>query len=217
MVDIKSGGICGRTGKVTGSTKNSTIQNCYNLGEISSNTGVSGQSGNFGGIIGQLAKDSEVKYCYNLGTIKHTGWAANVGGIAGICVETSKVSECYNIADVESQYYSVGGLCGALDSTTCSFQNCYISKNAIVKYKGIEIIIEIGIQNPIGNSYLGRLLGRSASANCYSNLGQKEASEMPTVYNVLNEFSEIDSEIWDKTEPNAPKLLWELEKNAQLP
>lgn len=185
------------------------VKNCYNLGEVSSNTGKSGQEGRLGGIVGFISDANEVRNCYNLGIVKQTGWAANVGGIVGSCYDSTKVSECYNVANVESQYYSVGGLCGSLNSTTCNFQDCYISKEAIVRHKGKEITAEVGTKTSNGDVSFGRLLGRSVSKSCYSNLGQKEAEEMPTVYDVLNEFGETDSEIWDKTEPNAPKLLWE--------
>lgn len=61
-----------------------------------------------------------------------------------------------------------------------------------------------------GGNY-GRLLGYGASSN-YSEIGEKEQSNMPTVYDVLNEFNSTDSIIWDKNNPNEPKLLWEIKK-----
>lgn len=63
------GGICGNVFKLDGAVKKTTIKNCYNLGEVSSNTSGTNDA-NLGGIVGGLLADAEVKYCYNLDRLK---------------------------------------------------------------------------------------------------------------------------------------------------
>ncbi len=202
------GGICGNVFKLDGAVKKTTIKNCYNLGEVSSNTSGTNDA-NLGGIVGGLLADAEVKYCYNLGPIKKTGGGNHVGGLIGYCSNAAVIGACWNSGNVSSSYYFVGGLCGRIDDASIAY--CYINRAAVVQINGIAVTAQIGTDWPKSSSY-GRLLGYAKSTNCYSNLGEVNSEEMPTVYDVLNEFGETDSTIWDKTNPNEPKLLWELQQ-----
>jgi len=64
--------------------KNSKVENCYWMGDVS---GIF----NVGGIAGQVHWDSEVTNCYTTGKITS---ASGGGGIAGIVRDGSKISKC---------------------------------------------------------------------------------------------------------------------------
>lgn len=159
-----------------------------------------------GGIIGELSLGGSVKNCYNLSRIKRTGYGKQVGGIIGVCQNWTEVSECYNLGNVESDDYFLGGLCGLIESSSW-VHNSYISETATVLYKDNEVTNEVGWWNFDSNAAYGRLLGYFRAG--YEELEQKQKKQMPTVYDVLNEFKSTDSTIWDKSNPNEPKLLWE--------
>ena len=64
--------------------------------------------------------------------------------------------------------------------------------------------------NDVGVSsvYLGKFIGRNEGAP-YENIGTLSASNMPTVYKVVNGLKDGSSEIWSNSNVNAPKLKWE--------
>ncbi len=89
--DGATGGIAGRNVSEN-SGSGSTVENCYNIGDV---TGAVSGSGDVGGIVGynnNSAKfDSKIKNCYNTGKVTGTG---NLGGAVGR-IETGDVSDCY--------------------------------------------------------------------------------------------------------------------------
>ena len=64
--------------------------------------------------------------------------------------------------------------------------------------------------NDVGVSsvYLGKFIGRNEGGP-YENIGILSASNMPTVYKVVNGLKDGSSEIWSNSNVNAPKLKWE--------
>ena len=151
-----------------------------------------------------------VKNCYNLNKIKRTITGKHVGGIIGLCQEYSEVSTCYNVGNIESDDSMLGGLCGLLNSPACYFHDSYISESVDVKYRDNLVDTEFGwYMNSSTEQAYGRLVGYYKAEYSYENIGQLEENQMPTVYDVLNEFKSTDSTIWDKSNPNEPKLLWE--------
>ena len=89
--DGTTGGIAGRNVSEN-SGSGSTVENCYNIGDV---TGAVSGSGDVGGIVGynnnSNAYFSTVKNCYNTGKVTGTG---KLGGAVGR-IETGDVSDCY--------------------------------------------------------------------------------------------------------------------------
>ena len=100
---------------------NSTIEQCYNNGNITfleSDTG-----GNaIGGIVGQFMR-SNILRCINSGIIKAE---ANVGGICGYS-SSAEINECINIGTINSSGTFSGGISGAIRNTTII--SCYNTGN----------------------------------------------------------------------------------------
>ena len=209
------GGICGLVYDYAQNQENTDkllVRNCYNNGEINSYSAATGlyTYGTTGGIVGELGMGGSVKNCYNLNKIKRTIAGKHVGGIIGLCQEYSEVSTCYNVGNIESDDSMLGGLCGLLNSPACYFHDSYISESVDVKYRDNLVDTEFGwYMNSSTEQAYGRLVGYYKAEYSYENIGQLEENQMPTVYDVLNEFKSTDSTIWDKSNPNEPKLLWE--------
>lgn len=79
-------------------TASVTIKNCYNGGEITTETKWS-HSNIVGGIVGHLGTGGEVSYCYNKGKVVGSD---NIGGIAGI--NNGTVSYCYQDGELNDLY-----------------------------------------------------------------------------------------------------------------
>ncbi len=97
-------------GAIAGYMNNSTIENCYSTGKVSSYFSV-------GGIVG--SGSGTISSCYNACEV--SGAMAHNGGIAGHFAGT--VKECYNIGNVHGVSYTAGGIVGELSSGTVL--NCY--------------------------------------------------------------------------------------------
>ena len=120
------GGVCGY---IRG---NSTIYNCYNIGNVVASASYSRATSQVGGICGYVI--ASVSYCYNEGNISSSASASSsyssssAGGISGF---RGTISNCYNTGDVSSSASSfgtyaaesyAGGICG---DNTISITNCY--------------------------------------------------------------------------------------------
>ena len=79
-------------------TANVTIKNCYNEGEITTETSW-GHSNIVGGIVGHLGTGGKIEYCYNKGKVVGSD---NIGGIAGI--NNGTVSYCYQDGELNDLY-----------------------------------------------------------------------------------------------------------------
>lgn len=117
------GSVCGLTnvGGIVGLNQG-RIENCENRCTVLSAQDATAM--NIGGICG-----------HNIGTIinsynfvRVSGSGANVGGIAGINAVDGKIEKCFNTGNVESKYYSVGGIAGNNDA---EISECF--NNASVK------------------------------------------------------------------------------------
>ena len=112
----------------------SFVINCYNVGNISAASGITGHSSaSFaGGIIGTDRSDygtsSVVGYCYNTGNIStfssnpDNSTQSHSGGICGSF--SGSISNCFNTGDISSEggLARAGGICGALQG---SVENCF--------------------------------------------------------------------------------------------
>ena len=93
---------------------NSTINNCYTIGEIS------GYNSNWqsivGGIVGDAWETASILHSHSACTVNNVviesrSW---VGGIAGR-VTTTTIENCYSIGDINGGYYT-GGISGGLNT-----------------------------------------------------------------------------------------------------
>jgi len=100
-VEIAAGGVNGGSsyvGGIAGSvTGNSTIANCYSMGDISS-------SAYAGGISGYADDRSTITGCYSMGNIS----GSSSGGIAGYVNSSGTITDCYSTGSIS------GGTCGGV-------------------------------------------------------------------------------------------------------
>lgn len=99
-VAYHAGGISG----VNVFTKNDIIiQNCYNIGSISTIGMDNQQSAATGGIVGNVQNESIIQNCYNTGSITTTLEQTNAGGIIGKNIENEKqvVQNVYNTGTIK--------------------------------------------------------------------------------------------------------------------
>ena len=144
-----------------------TVENCHNIGEVSGNRYV-------GGVVGENGTGATVSNCYNTGTI--TGTDDYVGGVVGYNGGSGTVKNCHNIGEVSGNRY-VGGVVG---SNRGRVENCYntgeVSGN---RYVGGVVGYNGGGGN-VTNSYntgavsggedVGGVVGYNISSvtNCYN-------------------------------------------------
>ncbi len=128
-----------RVGGIVADLKNySSINNCYNIGEINSyaDTSVDINKAYAGGIVGEI-KQSNINNSYNLGNVSaNSYWSeAYAGGIAGAS-SGGTINNCYNTGNIRSSYtkYSryadsyAGGILAyqyLYETTTSKINNSY--------------------------------------------------------------------------------------------
>ena len=123
------GGIVGNIYNHGSSTQHHKYINCYNYGNISSNSGST--DGVFvGGIVGKEYGFAEFNGCRNYGTVNASSTSANSisGGICGwIEDDTSSFADCINYGKVTAKN-NIGGILGevsnAYNGTSFSFTQC---------------------------------------------------------------------------------------------
>lgn len=109
----------GNVGGIAGVAANSSIENCYSTGKISS---AEGEDNSVGGIVGRSIDNTTVKNCYSTGEISSAGGESSAaGGIVGAAANSS-VENCYSTGDVIGGHF-VGGVVGYAE--TVSVTNCY--------------------------------------------------------------------------------------------
>lgn len=158
-------------GGVVGHNFSSTVNNCYNTGNVSA-------SKNYvGGVVGLNNYDSTVSNCYNTGNMSGI---SDVGGVVGLNYSYSIVSDCYNTGDM-SGINSVGGVAG-VNTSSSTVSNCYNTGGVSASGKYIGGVIGYNNNNSTvsncyntrdvsGSSYVGGVVGWSSSStvtNCYN-------------------------------------------------
>jgi uncharacterized repeat protein (TIGR02543 family) len=125
MGNIYSGEASSDIGGVAGYVNNSTLAYCYNAGQGS----VLGTN-NTGGVAGYADAGSFMDTCYNAGRVDGTD---NIGGVAGYLSNQSALGSCYN-AGVVGGYNNIGGVVGTAAGSN-GFVFCYndgtVSGNAM--------------------------------------------------------------------------------------
>ncbi len=113
------------TGGITGkATDNSSIDNCYNTGIV---TSTAYSSSYVGGIAGELANGA-ITNCYNTGSVEATSSASgvNAGGIAGSVTYVANITNSYNTGSVtgtSKKHAQIGGIAGYVNNNTIT--GCY--------------------------------------------------------------------------------------------
>ncbi len=111
------GGIAGNLiGIANGGKIDSTINFCYNLGNIN------GGYSNVGGILG--SSSSIITNSYNAGNLSSNNYHDRIGGISG--GDSKEISNCYNLGVIDDKlnynYNEVGGIYGSCCNT---INNCF--------------------------------------------------------------------------------------------
>lgn len=148
----------------------STVNNCYNTGEVS------GTGNGVGGVVG--LDEGTVSNCRNTGNVSGTKY---VGGVVGFnCYGT--VSDCYNTGTV-SGGRDVGGVVGVSigDPDTATVINCYNTGEVsgvdhvggVVGYNYRTVTNCYNTGTVSGTAYVGGVVGRNddddgAVSNCYN-------------------------------------------------
>ena len=167
-------------GGITGRAENSTITNCYSMGNIASNSS-SGYSYSYaGGIVG-CADYSTITNCYSTGNITSSNSSNSpsysyAGGIIGRASE-STVNKCYNTGNIASNSKSpyAGGIIGYADYSTIT--NCYSMGNTYSDSSDYSSY----------SSYSGGIIGyasESTITNCYNtgNIASNSKSDYYSSY-----------------------------------
>lgn len=104
-------------GGIAGYSRNSTITNCVNKGNVNA------RAGHAGGIVGYADTGTTIAGCYNAGNIftaLNWGESAFAGGIVGATYEDTFVYSCYNAGEVLG--IIAGGIVG---NNNAIVANCY--------------------------------------------------------------------------------------------
>lgn len=104
-------------------TASVTIKNCYNGGEIITETSWP-HSNIVGGIVGHLGTGGEVSYCYNKGKVVGSD---NIGGIVGI--NNGTVSYCYQDGELNDLYLGTSPS-NFITSNGGAIEHCWILPGA---------------------------------------------------------------------------------------
>ena len=182
----------------------------YNIGKVETTD----NSNDFiGGITSRLRNKGVISYCYNTGEIvsnvkQYTGGivgdSASFNGTASLEELQSVVEYSYNKGNVTTTGIKVGGIVG-FNNGYSAVNNCYILETTQVMKGTTQASNNVGT----ATDYIGKIIGQHSSNATYQNIGTLTASNMPTVYKVVNGLKDGNSEIWSNSDANAPKLKWE--------
>ncbi|MBQ0115070.1 MAG: hypothetical protein KBT10_04280 [Bacteroidales bacterium] len=108
--------------------KGSTIENCYNTGNITGQKYVAGVVGN--GAAASADYPSLIKNCWNSGNVTSygTGAALYVGGVLGYAGNFFTLDSCYNIGNIQGER-TVGGVAGHFQGDDNFFANSWNTGN----------------------------------------------------------------------------------------
>jgi len=163
-VGIESGSITGNSnvGAIVGKATATTINMCYNLVNVSQNSG-----SYVGGLVGYQIGGS-LNNSFNAGNV--VGTMGNVGGLVGYLFNNATIENCFNIGMVVGSDSNVGGLVGQLDNSSLlsSYCNAYI-KTTTNNFLGGLVGVSVGvikncyfngiIEEGVGQNKLGSLVG----------------------------------------------------------
>lgn len=167
--------LAGVVGCINSSTdKQGIITNCYNGGNVSSNS-PEYTFINVGGVVGHCI-NSQITKCYNYGSVSSPG--KDDGAVCAFAETNSIISECYNVADIKSSG-TFGGVVGVI-SLNVTVKNCFNtgtiettgSSAGVVGWmqENCTVLNCINIGNIIGNDGYEYAIARNAGGvvnDCY--------------------------------------------------
>ncbi len=141
-----TGQLGARSAGIVGSTNNTSIEFCYNLGMITS----SGVVIEPGGIVGWASTGTNINSCFNVGKIVGESQASDTslhrkGEIVGAASSSVNIKNCY---------YSANKMCG-INIGNNPFENNILDTQANIKSKAIQILgnnSQIWIQAELENN-----------------------------------------------------------------
>ena len=146
-------------GGIVGYLYNSTIEFCYNNGEVSGTSDIGGVVGSLNGDLEKgLEEDFEIQSCYNNGNINGI---ANIGGVVGYLTK-STIASCYNTGNITGKCDNIkkvknlggiggiGGVVGLL-SHSSEIKSCYNTGGVIGEFGVINNLEEMGDYFGINN------------------------------------------------------------------
>lgn len=153
-------------GGVVGMSATSTVENCFNTGEVSGD-------GNVGGVVGNawqtgaVSGESLVQNCYNSGSV---GAESMVGGVVGTSSNITTVQNCYNIGNVTGIGAEVGGVVGRTSggsgegsSVINNVKNCVSLGRTVTTERSNNQVARV----------VGRVLDNVNITNCYARSDMK--------------------------------------------
>lgn len=151
-------------GGVAGNNTLSTVDNCFNTGNVTAigtyvggvvgdngvqrgdpagaitnswNAGTVTGGNHVGGVAGNNDFTAIIKNCYNTGDVMATGDYA--GGVAGLSSLNSRIENCYNIGNVTGSGNYIGGIAGATNTTVNNIVNSYFLQGTAGKGVGVGL------------------------------------------------------------------------------
>ena len=131
-VDVTAGDTVGGIAAITGNaksgtalTESTTIEKCYNEGEITSTKKNYGTA-NAGGIVGFNSDGGMIRNCYNVGRIVSTDGGRAIGGIAGYSSSDNPIIEyCFNFGNIVTAALDPEELGGIVGYGSGTIENNY--------------------------------------------------------------------------------------------
>ena len=175
------------------------ISNCYNTGDVIS------ESTDAGGIIGYQYQYVQIDNCYNTGAVQATSYA---GGIAGRTDGAgAKITNSYNAGDVTATDQYAGGITG-YSTHSDSIANCFNTGSVISASNyagGIAGLSPSAICNVYnagqvsGTSYVGGIIGATVagSTSLHSAYSTGIVSATDTCGNIIGVSTE-NSDYWNE-------------------
>lgn len=205
------------TGGLVGNAKNTTIENCYVIGNITAKAQGEGKE-QVGGIVG-IMEDSTIKDSYFIGEVegKH-----DIGGIAGKTLSTitrgNLIKNCYTIGKIKGSVERAGGIVGDSYKSVITHNIAYmasidgqIDRGRIIG-KGVETTLDYNYGNE--NTFLQKSGGHEVvmeEEKGKDTLNGSDIAKFPMNMDdapyTVNTVSQ-----WDFTTP-----IWEIKNEAKRP
>lgn len=178
----------GNVGGIIGYSKNSTIRECHNTGNICD------IENNVGGVAGEI-RNSVITDCFNDGKVEGTKY---VGGITGSAI-SSLVMRCHNTGSIEGSglenaHQSVGGVTGGTIANS-SVEICYNTGSVkgsgdavggVTGVNGGEVTHCYNTGDVMGNDFIGGVVGKNQDSKTSAGTSSNNRVIVENCYNTGN-------------------------------
>ncbi len=215
-----AGGLVGFVADTNDEANKTVIQNCYNYSSITT-----ASSGKYGGLVGNIAGNTQIINCYNAGNITvqlpsgATGVDIAAGGLVGtVALNSTTLNSCYNVGSIKSNVTTGTVTYGAIvarqtsNSIASGSDNLYYLTGCAPSNSAING--ETGLK-ALGRNY-EKMSGETVttSADCMPGLAEAYLSQTNT--DTLYFFPQL--KVFDTTHEadNAPETDAETKENHGL-